>query len=191
MRLKYFLGILGLGTICLLAVALISPSHPAASTDQAVAAASNEPASAEEAQRQEKVERAQAPSLPQDPSHAVALAPAGASTTGATDTGVDEAQHEAYVEARTAELRDLARKSDAASLGTLLSEVRNPDQEIRQAALDALSQSGNRNAIPGLQQAAAQTENPGEKQAIQEVIEFLKLPTLTETLRGQGAAQSR
>ena len=61
--------------------------------------------------------------------------------------GRDE-QDEARVAARIDQLRDLSTKTDRASLETILSEVKNPDQEIRQAALDVLSQSGNRAAIP-------------------------------------------
>lgn len=68
-------------------------------------------------------------------------------------------------------------------MATLLSEVRNPDPEIRQGSLDIISQSGNRAIIPGLIEAAAQTDEAREKHAIQEVIEFLKLPTLTEAMR--------
>ena len=93
-----------------------------------------------------------------------------------------EEQHEAFVATRIAELRDLSAKTDRASLETLLSEVRNPDPEIRQATLDLISQSGNRAAIPGLLDASEQIENEAEKRAIAEVIEFLKLPTLTELL---------
>lgn len=125
----------------------------------------------------------------QEAAHVV-VAPPKIPITAENDAGVDEAKHEAYVEARTAELMALTGKSDDASLQTLLSEVRNSDREVRQAALDALSQSGNRSAIPGLQQAAAQTAHPDDKQAILEVIEFLKLPTLTELLR-QNAAPTR
>ena len=64
-----------------------------------------------------------------------------------------------------------------------LSEVKNPDQEIREAVLDIISQSGNRDFIPDLLEAAAQTNDPDLKKAIAEVVEFLKLPTLTEVLR--------
>src|SRR5262245_46930900 len=56
----------------------------------------------------------------------------------------DEALNEEKIAARIGELRDLARKTDHASLETLLAEMRNPDQEIRQAVLDIISQSGNR-----------------------------------------------
>jgi len=99
------------------------------------------------------------------------------------DADAREEEHEAYVAARIAELRQLANKTDRASLETVVSEVRNPDQEIRQAVFDIISQSGNRDAIPALLEEAAQTEDPGVKKAIAEVIDFLNLPTLTEVLR--------
>jgi HEAT repeat protein len=96
-----------------------------------------------------------------------------------------EEQREAQVAARIAELRELSTKTDRGSLDTLLSELRNPQPEIREAALDIISESGNRGAIPGLIDAAAQTEDEGERQAITKAIEFLQLPTLTETLNLQ------
>lgn len=99
-------------------------------------------------------------------------------------------QHEALLAARIAELKSLSRKTDDASLATLLSEVKSPDEETRQAALDAISQSGRRAALPGLRELAAQTEDRQEKQAIEETIEFLSLPTLTEVLRGQTATNN-
>ena len=100
-------------------------------------------------------------------------------------------QHEDRVAARIAVLRDLSTKTDHASLETLLSEVKNQDEEIREAALDAISQSGNRAALPRLREAAAQTEDRREKQAIVDVIEFLSLPTLTELLSGHGATNNQ
>ena len=99
-------------------------------------------------------------------------------------------QHEDRVAARIAALRDLSTKTDRASLETLLSEVKNQDEEIREAALDAITQSGNRAAIPGLREAAAQAGNRREKQAILDAIEFMSLPTLTEFLSERGATNN-
>jgi len=67
---------------------------------------------------------------------------------------------------------------DTNSLHTILSELNNPDPEIRQAALDATIQFGATNAIPGLEAAALWNENPEEKKQIADAIEFLKLPQL-------------
>src|SRR5207248_2107345 len=103
--------------------------------------------------------------LPPDRLSAIASAKEKASLIENSAVDQDE-QHEAQVAARIAELEKLSAKTDRASLETVLSEVKNPDQEIRQAALDAISQSGNRAAIPGLREAAAQTEDSREKKEI-------------------------
>ena len=180
MRIKFLLGMLGIGTVALLALILVSPRGRVSSTRQPIAPASPEVTPSAEPQLVEKASHAEGPKAPP-----IAQARAEAARTEDSDARVGGAKHEAYVEARIAALQELSRKTDAASLETLLSEVRNADQEIRQAALDALSQSGNRGAIPGLQEAAVQTDDTSVKQAIEEVIEFLKLPTLTEHLRQQ------
>jgi len=122
------------------------------------------------------------------------LATAPAKEKAAEEAAIHEVrdeQHEDRVAARIAALRDLSTKTDRASLETLLSEVKNQDEEIREAALDAISQSGNRAAIPGLREAAAQTGDRREKQAIVDVIEFMSLPTLTEFLSERGATNNR
>ena len=93
-----------------------------------------------------------------------------------------EAKHQAYVEARVAELGDLAMEDDQASLDTILSELTNRDPEIRKAALEASIQFGSRDAIPKLADAASQIDDPKERAAIEEAIAFLKLPSLTEVL---------
>jgi HEAT repeat protein len=96
-----------------------------------------------------------------------------------------EAKQEAYVIKRVDELQDLGMENDSESLDTILSELNNRDPRIREAAVDAVVQFGSRDAIPKLEDAAAQTENPKEKAAILDAIEFLKLPTLTEALGQQ------
>jgi HEAT repeat protein len=89
-----------------------------------------------------------------------------------------EDRHRADVENRTSELMELGMNDDTNSLHTILSELNNPDPEIRQAALDATIQFGSTNAIPGLEAAALWNDNPEEKKQIADAIEFLKLPQL-------------
>ncbi len=74
---------------------------------------------------------------------------------------------------------------DAASLNQILSELANRDPRIRKAALEATIQFGSRDAIPKLTDAATQTDDPREKAAITDAIEFLKLPSLTEVMQQQ------
>jgi hypothetical protein len=96
-----------------------------------------------------------------------------------------EEKKEAYVARRVAELLDLGMEDDPASLATILSELNNQDPGIREAAVEAAVQFGSQEAIPRLLEAAAQTDDPNEKSAILEAVEFLKLPTLDKALRDQ------
>ncbi len=89
---------------------------------------------------------------------------------------------------RILELSDLALKGDSASLNIVLSELTNSSPEIRAAALDGLMQSGNRDAIPGLQEAADRSTDPREKAKLAEAIEFLTLPSLSEITPATSAA---
>jgi HEAT repeat protein len=75
---------------------------------------------------------------------------------------------------------------DRGSLDTILSELGNRDPEIRKAALEATIQFGSRDAIPKLADAVSQTDDPTEKAALTDAIEFLKLPSLTEIRQQSG-----
>jgi hypothetical protein len=110
-------------------------------------------------------------------------APAG-DTAGETP----EEKQRAYVEARSSELMDLATNDDSDSLRTILSELTNRDPQIREAAVQAAIQFNSRDAIPALADAALQTDDPHEKAAIADAIEFLKLPSLGEAMAERKAA---
>lgn len=117
-----------------------------------------------------------------------AAAPSGKGTPpDSASTASTEDAHQAYVEKRTAELMDIAMTDDRSNLDTILSELSNRDPEIRKAALDATIQFGSRDAIPKLTDAISQTDDPNEKAALADAIEFLKLPSLTE-IRAQSQA---
>jgi hypothetical protein len=101
----------------------------------------------------------------------------------ALDSGADDAaqtpeQHEAQVNERIAELQDLAMNNDPASLNTILSALGDSDAPVRKTAVEAAVQFGSRDAIPALQDAAAQTEDPQEKIDVLKAVEFLKIPPL-------------
>ncbi len=89
---------------------------------------------------------------------------------------------EPEVQARAAELMQLAMNNDAASLDTILKELRNPNRDIRAAALQAAIQFGSRDAIPSLTEAAQNADDPSERTQLVEAIEFLKLPSLSEVM---------
>ena len=123
------------------------------------------------------------------PVEEVVARPTNAVQPNAQATAPPEDAHGAYVEQRSSQLMELAMNDDRASLDTILSELGNRDPEIRKAALDATIQFGSRDAIPKLADAASQTDDPNEKAALADAIEFLKLPSLTE-VRQQQAANS-
>ena len=84
-----------------------------------------------------------------------------------------EESHGEHVSRRTAELMDLAMSDDSISLNTILSELNNPDAEIRQAAITASVQFKSADAIPALQDAYTRADDPEEKISIRKAIEFL------------------
>jgi len=91
-----------------------------------------------------------------------------------------EIRQQTYVQSRIVELDELGRNEDRASLDAILGELTNLDPEIREAARNAVIQFGSRDAIPKLEDAIGQTDDPHEKAALADAIEFLKLPTITE-----------
>ena len=124
-----------------------------------------------------------------EPASQPGMAAADFSSTNDSPLDSPEARHQAYVDARTAELMDLGMNDDSQSLNTILSELSNRDPEIRKAAVEATVQFGSRDAIPNLTDAAAQTDDPQEKAEIMEAIQFLKLPTLSEAAAQANQAQ--
>jgi len=87
----------------------------------------------------------------------------------------EQEKYEAYVAEKIASLADLGMESDPASLDLILSELANPDAEIRSAAREAAVQFGSREAIPAMQNAMLQVDDPEEKAALAKGIHFLEL----------------
>ena len=87
-----------------------------------------------------------------------------------------------WLAGRTAELDRLSWFDDAESLGKILTELRNTQPEIREAALSATRAFGSRDAIPYLEAFAAESRDPKEQKALADVIEYLQLPTMVEQL---------
>lgn len=114
---------------------------------------------------------------------AVAVAGLPAPRVSPHDPESDE--HADWVEARSKELLDLAWNEDEESMLTILTELRNPDPEIRHVAADATREFGSRDAIPMLQRMASADLAQDEKKACRELIEWLELPTLSEHIAEQ------
>jgi hypothetical protein len=108
------------------------------------------------------------------------IQPAEASNTSRPAIQVSETNHAEWVMEESDRLDKLAAEADPEAHKKNVEELKNPDREIRLAALEALKQADDRSVVPQLQEIAAQTENPEDKQAIQETIDFINLPSLTE-----------
>jgi len=114
----------------------------------------------------------------------------GRSTAQKETQDLDDA-HQLAVETRVQELLDLGMEDDPKSLETILSELSNPDADIRKAAVEATVQFGSQDAIPALENAVFWAENADQRKEIADAIEFLKLPKLTEAAALLPATQKK
>jgi hypothetical protein len=108
---------------------------------------------------------------------------------GAPLTEGDADQREMLIEQRVAELMELAMDDDPNSLAQILAEMTNSELEIRKGAIEAVKQFGSADAIPKLKETAARTEDPSEKAALAEAIEFLSSSSLIAAPATPGAAK--
>ena len=105
-------------------------------------------------------------------------------TNGVTTNAPSEPElaHTKYVHETIERLVSLEMNSDPASLAAILAEMKNPDKQIRDAALKAVIQFNDRAAVPALQKLADETADPFEKVDILKAIDYIKLPSFTELM---------
>jgi len=165
MRPKFILGLLSL-VLLILCAALFLKQH--VGNVSAPAPASPEiaiPAPAEAANL--------AASLPPPPA---ALPPVPAAPAAAN--ALTDEQRQAAIEAETDRLRQWSLNDDSASLSNILTDLTNPEKEIRDVAIDAAREFGSTNAIPVLKAVAASTADTEEQIALLEAAHALSLPSL-------------
>ena len=111
---------------------------------------------------------------------AVPVNPAGSSNAAASA----EQTRAAAIEKELAAIQELVSEADGDNnptiISALLDKVVYPEPAVRAAALDALKQLNDTNAVPGLQQAAEHIADPRGKVAVLDVIDYLKLPNVTD-----------
>jgi hypothetical protein len=120
---------------------------------------------------------------PLNPASATNALPAVA-TNGVTTNALaaPELAHTKYVHETIERLVSLEMNSDPASLAAILAEMKNPDKQVRDAALKAVIQFNDRTAVPVLQKLADETADPYEKVDILKAIDYIKLPSFTELM---------
>jgi len=85
------------------------------------------------------------------------------------------------IDNRIADLAELAMNNDADSLNLILASLTDANPQIRAAALEAVIQFNSPEAIPPLQAVLAKVELPQEKVDVQAAIDYLKLPSFSQT----------
>ena len=99
-------------------------------------------------------------------------------------------QHTEFVKKRADELMAMAMLDDTASHQPIIQELTNSDRAIRKVALEAVQQTQDRTLIPQMQQIADTTDDEDYKQALDDAIAYMKLPTLTEVMQQQKAQKN-
>lgn len=113
-------------------------------------------------------------------SHSPAPAEKDVRGSGALADDSANAENAMYEVNRIAELENLGMTDDPNSLLTIESEFDDRDPRIQEAAVAAAVQFGSRDAIPTLQYAYLQFDDPGQKLNIQNAIRLLELPSVGE-----------
>jgi hypothetical protein len=88
------------------------------------------------------------------------------------------ARRQAVIDTELARLREDSMSDDPAALTNLLAGLTSPEKEIREAAIQALEQFGDTNAIPALQAAAANATDPKEQAELLAAADFIALPSV-------------
>jgi hypothetical protein len=81
----------------------------------------------------------------------------------------------------------VAGGSNPSTTSKLLAKLNHPEAEVRKAAVDAIVQLNDTNAVPGLELAAASAQDPHEKVALMDAAAYLKLPEVTANVDGRPA----
>ena len=110
-----------------------------------------------------------------------AAAPAPIATRPAATNVLTPEQRQAAIDAETDRLQEWCMSGDPVCLSNILADLTSPENEIRDAAIEATIQFGSTNAIPALKAAAAKTDDTDEQIALLEAAKFLSLPSLSSS----------
>jgi hypothetical protein len=93
----------------------------------------------------------------------------------------------AVIEKEIEEIQNLQSEVDGTNnpfiITALLDKMSNSELEVRKAALEALKELNDTNAIPGLEKIVAATTEPREKVAVMDVVDYLNLPSATPAVQ--------
>ena len=100
--------------------------------------------------------------------------------------GVSEALHETLVDKEVSDVQDMVGRIDGTNnpiiIEALVAKLGSPEPDVRKAALDGLKQIDDTNAVPSLRKAVDTIQDPREKVAVLDVIDFINLPSVTQNV---------
>lgn len=93
---------------------------------------------------------------------------------------------QAVIDKEVDDIQTLAGQADGSNnvqiIAVLMEKFSNPEADVRRAALQALRELNDTNAVPGLEKVAQDLSDPHEKVAVQDAIEYIKMPSVTENV---------
>ena len=93
---------------------------------------------------------------------------------------LSQEDREAMIGAEIMRINGVIGQSDSNSEAILMSDMTNNEPEVRNLAVAAVKQTGDRDLIPALTNLAAITEDYELRHALMDAADFLALPTLSE-----------
>jgi len=116
----------------------------------------------------------------------VTAAAAVAATATPSSTNQAEEEPEDPIVAILDKMDEDLDAGDPVALRRISDQLRHPNIEVRRAAREALRYADDKLALPDIQAAADATTDPTEAAELEELIEYLNLPSYTE-LKAAGA----
>lgn len=141
----------------------------------------------------------QASNMPQPQATNPGTAPTNAAVAPAVGVSgvtpeVSDAMRAAVIAKEIDQIQELQGEVDGSNnpviIAALLEKVKDPETEVRNAALEALKAINDTNAVPGLQLAIDAIKDFKGKAAAQDVIDYLNLPSVTDGIRPEDYTNS-
>ncbi len=85
-------------------------------------------------------------------------------------------EQQAANDAEIDRLQDWSENNDPQSLSNILADLASPQEDVREAAIEAAKQFGSTNAIPALKMAAMNSTDSDEQIKLLQAANFLSLP---------------
>jgi hypothetical protein len=102
--------------------------------------------------------------------------------TGSSSTAVSEQMRAAVIAKEIEQIQQLQGEADGTNnpiiISALLDKISNPEADVRKAAVEALRELNDTNAISGLEKVVDNLKDPREKVAVLDAIDYLKMPSV-------------